>query len=276
VRPVFLRPDFDRIPEALKAERRWMAWRTFERDGRWQKVPALGAKANDPSTWRTFDAACRELDSRSLEGVGFALGDGWGGVDFDKCDAEKPALGRARATGAWLERSPSGAGWKLIGRCARRGGEVNFETCSLVTWKSARFFAVTGLGDGDPHADITALVEELFPAAVEREPVPAFVKPLAEPHSFEPVYARLTDEELVRAVLASAQREKFLALWTGDLSAYAGNHSSADQALVNILAYWAQGDREQVDRLFRESGLYRPKWDYAPYRNATLRKAAGR
>ena len=39
------------------------------------------------------------------------------------------------------------------------------------------------------------------------------------------------------------------------------SQSEADLALCNLLAYWTGSDRERVDRLFRQSGLWRPKWD---------------
>jgi primase-polymerase (primpol)-like protein len=32
-------------------------------------------------------------------------------------------------------------------------------------------------------------------------------------------------------------------------------------ALCSLLAFWTGGDTHQIDRLFRDSGLYREKWD---------------
>lgn len=40
-----------------------------------------------------------------------------------------------------------------------------------------------------------------------------------------------------------------------------------------MLAFWCGGDTDQMDRLFRESGLMREKWDREDYRTATLDKA---
>ena len=36
------------------------------------------------------------------------------------------------------------------------------------------------------------------------------------------------------------------------------------------LAFWCQGDRVRVDRLFRRSGLYRPKWERDDYRTSSI------
>ena len=51
---------------------------------------------------------------------------------------------------------------------------------------------------------------------------------------------------------------KFEALWQGDISGYA-SHSEADQALISLLAFYTQ-DENQLDSLYRRSGLCREKW----------------
>ena len=52
------------------------------------------------------------------------------------------------------------------------------------------------------------------------------------------------------------------------------SQSEADLAFCNILAFWTGKDKEQMDRIFRMSGLYRDKWDRrqggTTYGNATL------
>src|SRR5690348_1643916 len=73
------------------------------------------------------------------------------------------------------------------------------------------------------------------------------------------------DAEVLRRALAAPNGAKFRALWNGDLTGYTDLHSgqpnpsSADFALVRLLVYWTNGDAAQVERLFRQSGLYRPK-----------------
>jgi len=55
---------------------------------------------------------------------------------------------------------------------------------------------------------------------------------------------------------------KFAALYDrGDISGY-NSQSEADAALCAILSYWTGGDNMRIDRLFRQSKLYRAgKWD---------------
>jgi len=49
-------------------------------------------------------------------------------------------------------------------------------------------------------------------------------------------------------------------LYRGSTAGYP-SQSEADMALCSLLAFWTGGDATQMDRLFRNSGLMRPKWD---------------
>jgi len=49
--------------------------------------------------------------------------------------------------------------------------------------------------------------------------------------------------------------------------------SEADQALCSLLAFWTGPDPAKIDQLFRESELYRKKWERADYRERTVHKA---
>lgn len=53
------------------------------------------------------------------------------------------------------------------------------------------------------------------------------------------------------------------AVASGDYSAYNGDHSSAVQALVNSLAFYANGDAEKTDQAYRSTPSFTndPKWD---------------
>jgi putative DNA primase/helicase len=68
------------------------------------------------------------------------------------------------------------------------------------------------------------------------------------------------DEELLARAHAATNGAAFDRLWHGDCSGYP-SQSEADLALCGMLAAWTRGDAARVDRLFRASGLMRPKWD---------------
>jgi NrS-1 polymerase HBD domain len=84
--------------------------------------------------------------------------------------------------------------------------------------------------------------------------------------------SELTDEEVEQLARGARNSAKFEALMSGDISGYV-SHSEADQAYVSLLAFYTQ-DEEQLDRLYRRSGLCRQKWlDRPDYRHRTITHA---
>src|SRR5215207_10804002 len=84
--------------------------------------------------------------------------------------------------------------------------------------------------------------------------------------------SELTDEEVEQLARGARNGAKFEALNSGDISGYV-SHSEADQAYVSLLAFYTQ-DEEQLDRLYRRSGLCRQKWlDRPNYRRRTIKRA---
>ena len=125
------------------------------------------------------------------------------------------------------------------------------------------------------QAELEAFLAEWFgdsePAAPER---PARPTPVGPPR---PGYDRsLSDDEILEKAPEAVNGSKFKQLFGGDWSGYQ-SQSQADQALCNHLAFWTDKDADQMDRLFRRSGLYRGKWDEKhgrdTYGNGTIRKA---
>jgi putative DNA primase/helicase len=84
--------------------------------------------------------------------------------------------------------------------------------------------------------------------------------------------SELTDEEVIRLARSAKNAANFEPLWLGDTRGYS-SPSEADQALISRLAFYAQ-DEEQLDRLYRQSGLCRQKWlDRPDYRRRTITRA---
>ncbi|MEZ3117868.1 hypothetical protein RYH80_18275 [Halobaculum sp. MBLA0147] len=79
------------------------------------------------------------------------------------------------------------------------------------------------------------------------------------------------DKSIRNQALNASNGDVFRALWAGDWRSVPGksypSQSEADIALANILAFYTGGDAAQMDRLFRNSGLMRRKWDEVHYRN---------
>jgi primase-polymerase (primpol)-like protein len=281
VKPTALPPNVEGIPSLLKAEPRWVLWSYFERDkDKFTKTPMQTsgrfAKPNDPATWTTFDSVVEayqigypvagnwnDILKLRFDGIGFMLGDGWAGIDDDDCTMPL-------TTGAYVETSPSGNGRKFFGRgtisVEFKGGRITKR------WPNARFFAVTGHGAGDVMVDLP--IENLFGIA-QFSDRPSFIKDgdlRGINHDVIPSpFPKQNDDDVVRTILASAQATKFVSLMRGE---HDGDHSGADLALCSILMYWTQNDRDQTDRIFRDSKLVRDKWTQrSDYRKLTLDRA---
>lgn len=71
----------------------------------------------------------------------------------------------------------------------------------------------------------------------------------------------LPDYAILAKAFQAQNAQKFTALWAGEWQGLGyPSQSDADLALCGILRFWTQ-DPIQIDRLVRQSGLMRPKWD---------------
>jgi hypothetical protein len=81
-----------------------------------------------------------------------------------------------------------------------------------------------------------------------------------------------TDEEVLREARKARNAAKFASLFDeGDAGAYDHDNNRADMALISHLAFYTQ-DPYQLDQLYRQSALMRPKWDRRDYRAGTINK----
>ncbi len=182
-----LRPEG--IPDELKNEPRWMLWRHTWHKGRWVKMPCqVDGKpidATDARTWATFGEvltahALGGFAGPKFDGLGFALGDGFHGIDVDDCiaaDGQMNDLAReVLGFEGYVETSPSGTGIKLFTRSnlerARKDNAIGLET-----YPGGRYFTVTGHQvNGHDRlpvvpVDLASFVQRRFnEAIVTREP----------------------------------------------------------------------------------------------------------
>jgi hypothetical protein len=84
----------------------------------------------------------------------------------------------------------------------------------------------------------------------------------------------MSDDRVLELLRIAKNKNKFERLYDhGDIAAYGGDESAADQALVNLIHFYTQ-DEDQIDRIFRNSALCRHKWLNRPdYRERTINTA---
>ena len=286
--PVALPVRAESIPSELQRRDRWLIWRYEPRDDHYTKVPYRSdgrsrASATDPGTWSPFAAAMATYRRGGYDGIGFALGDGVIGIDHDHAVDTvtgdlSPQANLWERLGAYRELSPSGTGVHdlvlgvLPDDPERRGW--GRRSGPLEVYAGDRYLTVTGqrgggIGGGPvdlPKASpvLAQLYRRSFPPTQADSPAPS-----------PPTALQRGDADILALARRARNGARFDALWNGDTSAHGNDDSRADQALLSCLTFYTQ-DPGQLDRLFRASGLMRPKWERADYRDRTIARALDR
>ena len=271
-------PPADALPAAMVTRPQWLCWRAEDRDGKATKVPidpssGSYASTTDPATWTDF-AAARDYATLEDIGIGFVFTDDdpLVGVDLDDCrDPENGVLTEwaddiVTQLNSFTEVSPSGTGVHVIVKGALPEGRNRHGDVEL--YETARFFTVTGDHlDGTPTT-VGNRIDELADVHAKYLTLDTEQGQAPEPDGRDPTRHHseshdgneLGDDELLEKARNAANGEKFDRLYRGSTAGYE-SQSEADMALCSLLAFWTGGDTHQIDRLFRDSGLYREKWD---------------
>ena len=255
------------VPDEMKARKNWVAvrtWKSAEKD-KLSKRPidcntGNYAESDNPETWTTFDKALEYVREHGGTTVAYALDgkDKVSCVDIDRCfdengelsETAKEALKKSGAT--YAERSVSCNGLHIFGktdgmdlRTFSKGGDLEF-------YQKEQFIAMTG--DGAKTKDLVNFdtcgmkpyLESKCEKRIEWKGVCKGENGLSS----------MSDKDVVEKASEAKNGDKFKRLYAGeDLQ---NNHSNSDMSLMNILAYWCNGDKEQMLRIFATSGLFRP------------------
>ena len=246
----------------MKQLKQWVFW--SEETGKTPRNPHTGGNAacNNPETWATWQDAWAGCMKYRGDGVGFVFVEGGSlfGVDLDDViDNEELCREFVDSLGSYNEYSKSGTGLHIICRGtlptgANRRGSVEM-------YCKGRYFIFTGSVYDARYmriVDCTEKIKPLFDKYLsnhKKQRTPAYIAPVG--------YCRvsLDDEKIIDRAKNSKNGMLFSLLWGGSWQYAYKSQSEADLALCNILAFWAGGNAETVDRLFRQSGMMRDKWD---------------
>ena len=258
----------ENIPQELKALQQWVCWVGADKI---PKNPYTGrnAKSNDSSTWSSFAKACDACNEYHFDGLGFMFGNGYFGVDLDHCADKVDFCDEFVETlKSYAEYSKSGDGIHIICKGelpsgARRRGNVEM-------YSEGRYFICTGNLYGK-YRDIAECTESI--KILHSKYLPSVVPKAMS--SFEMI--NLDDQEVINIARNSKSGRLFNMLYSGDWQGVYASQSEADLAFCNQLAFWTQKNQDQMDRIFRSSGLMREKWDSKrngkTYGSITINKA---
>lgn len=252
------------------------------------------AKPTDPKTWTTYDNAKAAMETGKFDGIGYALtaDQGYICIDLDHCvnpetgDIDQWAMDIIdiveKAGGTYSESSPSGTGIHLWGRgklpdnksgihqTMKNGHDVEMYT-------NAHYMTVTGEPRNDTALkDIQPAIDKIL--TMLKKPPAASEEGKAVTSTPAPVL-NLSDTDIITMIRENkTQGPKFHSLYDlGDVSTYGDDQSSADQALLTMLAFWTGKNAEQMKRIFLSSklaeALSRKVGHEDDYLNRSIKKA---
>ena len=292
----------EQFPRELTDRRQWICWRLEpsskgDRPNKTPYSPHANRRASsiDPSTWGTLAEAQAARVRYGYTGLGFVFtnDDDFVGVDIDHCrDKETGTFNKTAAAiiskaATYTEISPSGEGLHLffLGKIPE-GGNKN-STTGVEMYAFGRYFTMTGNRLTD--APLEVLKDDGVLAWIHAEYIKTPKQEKSKPERKAPKQqkqkkqrasaAPLSDDAVLERALAMDKEELFSKLWSGQWQALYASQSEADMALCCKLAFWTGKNRDQMDRLFRQSKLYREKWDErhhangATYGEETIKKA---
>ena len=257
------------VPDEMKERPNWVVVKTWwnAEKSKYNKRPVNCnsdkgeyAESDNPETWTTFDNALKYLKEKGGTTVAYALDgkDNISCIDLDRCydeNGQPTALAKeilSKCGKTYVEKSVSGNGLHIFGKTSGMDIRTFSKDGDLEFYQKEHFIAMTGDGAGYSSLesfDTPEMKELLSRKCEKREEWKGVCKGVNG-------LSTMTDRDVVEKASNAKNGDKFKRLYAGeDLQ---NNHSNSDMSLMNLLAYWCNGDKEQMLRIFATSGLFRP------------------
>ncbi|MGP3781124.1 phage NrS-1 polymerase family protein [Bacillus sp. 4A_MP3] len=127
----------------------------------------------------------------------------------------------------------------------------------MEVYRHGRYFTFTGSSlDVGPVQERSEEIKTIFDKYLtEKEEA----RPASTRSQPESDMSNLSNKEIWERMFNSKNGKSIQDLFNCQL--VNGDHSSTDMALCNHLAFWTDKDASKMDSMFRESNLFREKWD---------------
>ena len=276
----------------LKQMKRWVLWNyVITKKGNKTKCPiavtgrATGSDEKFQNTWVTYDEAVLAKERLGTDGVGFMLPEGYFFIDIDHKGLDNPFVKMMlERFDSYAEISPGGNGLHIYGYADMsripvyldEKGKLKLDRQFYMKHPKTknelyiggltnRFATFTGNAVHDvPLCDCTEAVLTTLDKDMRR----------SQPKNYS---AKRDGDRETFDIICNLRKQKNGAKFSklfdkGDFTDY-GSQSEADLALCTMIAFRTGNNPEMIDTLFRQSALYRSKWDRADYREMTIQKA---
>ena len=263
-------------------------------------------------TWVTFDEAKAAAAEKHYSGVGFVIPEGWFFLDIDHKPLDDPYVVKMlERFGSYAEKSVSGEGIHIYGKCdfSKIPTEAKDDKLKLhrryyqknpnngtelyIGGLTNRYAVFTeNVIQDEPIKECTnAILVTLDKDMLRKEtesfrggissrrgnPLPSATGSNDKGIATAPREPRNDNKDdalfdIVCNLRKQKNGEKFKKLYDdGDFSDY-GSQSEADLALCTMIAFRTGERPELIDAVFRQSALYREKWERDDYRDETITK----
>ncbi len=275
--------------EELKQKQQWINWNyKVTKDNKKTKIPIsykgrpTGTSTNYKNTWTTYNNL-----SNQFSGIGVIFDNGLCGIDIDHKDFDDPIVQDIiNLMNTYTELSPSKNGYHIlftidiakIPTVINEKGEIKLDNkyyqknpnnqveCYL-NGLTNRFFTFTN--DIVINKDIEERTEELL-IFLDRY---MLRNNNTNPKDYDNSKDIKNDDDIISKIRKSKYKEKFYMLYDlGNIDLFENDNSSADLGLCCLIAKFTK-NTYQIDRIFRNSKLYRDKWEREDYRHSTIKKA---
>ena len=268
-----------KIPQQMKEKKNWVNYKIEDNNGKKTKIPKQPANLNFNASvtnkhhWTNYEQAVSNIGCPSCDGIGFVFDkSGIVGIDLDNAVDERGVIRKWAEeiihkfeNVSYIEISPSKKGYHIItlGNLpdnVKHKSNHDIDKNSLVEiYDNARFFTVTG--------DVVENNKEITNGQSE---IDWFLKKfkMLKINDLKNLDSSINKKnlmqdnnvDLVKTIRSSTSKDKFNMLYSGDISNYDNDISRADMAFCTIIASFTD-DSTQIDQIYRESSLYRTKWD---------------
>ena len=273
----------------LKTKPIWVTWK-YKADG--GKLPISVITERETGTNSAHSHEWVEYDELGeAERIGFIIPEGYFFIDIDHRDTQSELVRiLLKQFQTYAETSPSGNGIHIYGKCdlSRLPVEVSNGRSKLnsryyvrnaekqlelyVGGLTNRYSTFTGnrLSDTETISDCTVPLLRFLESYMRKKEQPLISD---DAEQDEEKFIKLTEED-VPQVLSELRSQKngskFVSLFDKGMIPDGKTPSEADVALCALIAFRAGPDPEMIDSIFRQSELYREKWDREDYAQRTI------
>ena len=287
--------------DKLKNKRVWVCWKYVGKDGHLTKQPysasgkPTGTSSDHSAEWSTYDVATAALNQpeKGFDGIGFVMPKGYFLLDMDHKDTSDPLFQDVRSMfPTYAETSPSGSGFHFYGRVDieriptvqndtgikldskyyQKNSPLGIELyIGGLTNRFATFTSNSISAEITEITDCTAAVLSFLDKYMQRDN--SLVDKDTTERQFADQFITLSEDDIPDIIDALRQQkngERFTALFDSGTIPDGKSQSEADASLCAMIAFRAGPNPDLIDTIFRQSALYRDKWERADYRKATI------